>query len=114
MWKTVKLMLRTNNQPESSREAILWQALSLLCSSINATLHERFFGFKRRCINRKSIPSWLAQPGPAFFKTNYAEKMKFYWDEVKILEAHYSSAHIRFSNGRKPIVSANDLAPNPT
>ena len=46
VWKTVQLILKTKQLPNSSWESVLLKALhtvrSLLCTSINATRHERF------------------------------------------------------------------------
>ena len=49
VWRTVKLTLRNLNLPELSWETVLPQSLhsvrSLLCTTTNATPHERFFVF---------------------------------------------------------------------
>ena len=46
VWRTVKFLLQTYNQPESCWEAVLPEALhavpSLLCTKTNTTPHERF------------------------------------------------------------------------
>ena len=44
---------------------------SLLSAAINATSHERFFGFYIRNMNDKTLPSWLVQPSAVLFGCIY-------------------------------------------
>ncbi|CAB4035659.1 retrovirus-related Pol poly from transposon [Paramuricea clavata] len=70
IWKAV-LALRSANLPDSRWELVLADALhsirSLLCTSTNATPHERFFNFHRRSSYGVSLPSWM-QPGPVLLR----------------------------------------------
>ena len=63
VWRTVKLLLQTYNQPESCWEAVLPEALhavrSLLCIATNTAPHERFLGLERRSMLGRVLPSWL-------------------------------------------------------
>ena len=63
VWKTVRLLLRTYQLPESTWEAVLFEALhsvrSLLCTATNATSHERFLGFDRRSMIGRTLPNWF-------------------------------------------------------
>ena len=70
IWRTIKLMLHSRRFPEEAWENVLQDALhstrSLFCTSTNSIPHDRFFQFHRRSMLRKSIPSWLLNPGPVF------------------------------------------------
>ena len=61
VWRTVKLLLQTYNQPERCWEAVLpeaWHAVrSLSCTATNITPHERFLGFERRSLLGRALPS---------------------------------------------------------
>ena len=117
LWKTVQLILKTKQLPNSSWEAALPEALhavrSLLCTSTNATPHERFLSFPRRSIIGKSLPCWLIQPGPVLLRRFVRNKNQPFVDEVELMEANPNFAHIRFPDGRKSTVSFTDLAPCP-
>ena len=108
VWKTVRLLLRTYQQPESTWEAVLPEALhsvrSLLCTATNATPHERFLGFDRRSMIGRTLPNWLIQPGPVLLRL----------DEVELLDANPSFANVRLRNGNEVTVSVSDLAPCPS
>ena len=67
VWRTVKLMLRNLNLPESLWETVVPQSLqavrSLLCTTTNAMPNKRFLNFHRRSMLGRSLPNWLLQPG---------------------------------------------------
>ena len=118
VWKTVQLILKTKQLPNSSWEAVLPEALhavrSLLCTATNATPHERFLFFPRRSMIGKSLPCWLIQPGPVLLRRFVRNKNEPLVDEVELMEANPNFAHIRFPDGRESTVSVTDLAPCPS
>ena len=91
----------------------LHTARSLLCTSTNSTPHERFFGFERRSMLGKSLSSWLLQKGPVLSRRFVRNKDEPLVDEVDLLDANPSFAHIRFPDGRESTVTTTDLAPCP-
>ena len=117
VWRTIKLILRNHNQPESSWETALPQSLhavrSLLCTSTNATPHERFLKFNRRSMLGRSLPSWLLQPGPALLRRFTRNKGEPLVDEVELVDVNPNFARIKFPDGRESTVSVSDLAPCP-
>ncbi|CAC5405006.1 unnamed protein product [Mytilus coruscus] len=113
IWKAVTLALESLGLKETQWESVLPDALhsvrSLLCTSINCTPHERFFNFTRRS---SSIPSWLANPGPVLMKKHVrATKYDPLVEEVHLLEANPTYAHVRLPDGRETTVSVRHLAP---
>ena len=117
VWRTIKLLLHTYKQPESCWEVVLPEALhavrSLLCTATNSTPHERFLGFERRSMFGRALPSWLIQPGPVLLRRFVRNKNNPLVEEVELLEANQSFAHVRFPSGRESSVSTTDLAPSP-
>ena len=118
VWKTVRLLLRTYQQPESTWEAVLPEALhsvrSLLCTATNATPHERFLGFDRRSMVGRTLPNWLIQPGPVLLRRFVRNKHDPLVDEVELLDANPSFANVRLRSGNEVTVSVSDLAPCPS
>ena len=61
IWKTVQLALANRKMPISKWESVITEGLNairtLLCTSTNATPHERFFSFQRRSSIGTSLPS---------------------------------------------------------
>ena len=116
VWKAVTLALRSRKLPISSWEQVLPDALhsirSLLCTSTNATPHERMFPFERRSATGHSVPTFLSEPGPVllrkFVRRSKAEPLV---QQVELMEANPQYAHIRYPDGRESTVSAHDLAP---
>ena len=117
IWKTVQLMVCDQQIPVEKWLDVLPDALhavrSLLCTSTNSTPHERFFGFERRSVLGKSLSSWLQQKGPVLLRQFVRNKDESLVDEVDLLDANPSFAHIRFPDGRESTVSTTDLAPCP-
>ena len=117
IWKTVQLMVCDLQIPVERWQDVLPDALhavrSLLCTSTNSTPHERFFGFERRSMLGKSLSSWLLQKGPVLLRRFVRNKDEPLVDEVDLLDANPSFAHIRFPDGRESTVSTTDLAPCP-
>ena len=117
IFKAVQLALTSKGLPIEQWEAVLPEALhsvrSLLCTSTNETPHERFFSFPRKSTYGKSLPSWL-RPGPVmlrrFVRANNASPLV---DEVELLDANPTYAHVRYPDGRESTVSINDLSPSP-
>ena len=118
VWKTVQLMLTDRKLPQDAWQSVLPEALhavrSLLCTTTNATPHERFLGFERRSMLGKSLPAWLLQPGTVFLRRFIRNKDDPLVEEVELLRANPSFAQVRFPSGRESSVSTNDLAPLPT
>ena len=109
--------IRTHKQPTASWETLLPEALhavqSLLCTATNSTLNERFFGFTRRSMIGKSLPTWLVQSRSVLLRRFVRDKSDSLVDEVELLETNPSFAKIRFPSGRESTVSISDLAPCP-
>ena len=74
LWKGITLARKSHGLPLGCWEQMLPQALhsiwSLLCTSTNATPHEKFFSFNRRSESGKTLPSWLTSEGPVLMKNN--------------------------------------------
>ena len=72
VWRAITLVLKTKRLPTSRWQEVLPDALhsilSLLCTTTNATPHERMFSFTRRSTVGRSIPTWLMTPGTVLFK----------------------------------------------
>ncbi len=116
IWRTVQLALKSRNLPTSEWEKVLPDALhsirSLICTSTNATPHERLFNYQRRSTNGQSVPSWLSTPGPVLLKKHVRNsKYDALVDEAELIEANPQYAHVRLGNGRETTVSLRDLAP---
>ena len=93
IWKAIRLALKTYNLEISSWEAVLPDTLQslrfLLNTTTNSTPHELFFNFDRRSPSGKSLPAWLATPGPIllrkFVKTHKNDDLV---EEVQLVEAN--------------------------
>ena len=86
---------------------------SLLCTSTNATPHERFFNFHRRSSSGVSLPSWM-QPGPVLLRRFVRmSKNDPLVDEVELTDVNPTYARVRYTDGRESSVSLRDLAPCP-
>ena len=92
---------------------MLCMPLGPCCVSQLAAPHERFFGFERRSMLGKSLSSWLLQKGPVFLRQFVRNKDEPLVDEVALLDANPSFAHIRFPDGRESTISISNLAPCP-
>ena len=85
---------------------------SLLCTTTNATPHERFFGFRRRSALGTSMPTWLNKPGPVYVRRHIrSSKHDPLVDEVELLHATPNYAQVRFPSGRESTVPVRDIAP---
>lgn len=118
LWKTIRLCLRTRELDTTNWERVLLPALhsirSLLCTSTNATPHERFFNHLRRTANGESLPTWLSEPGPVLMRNNQRRsKYDSECEEVELLEANPSYSHVKLANGREATISNRQLAPLP-
>lgn len=116
LWRTIQLSLRSKNLPIENWEQVLKPALhcvrSLLCTSINATPHEKLFNFPRRTPVGESLPSWLV-PGPILLKKFIRSKTDPYVEEVELLQSNPSYSYVRRRNGQESTVSNRHLAPLP-
>ena len=76
-------------------------------------LHERFLTFNRRfTLVTSVVPSWLSSPGPVVLKRHVrTSKYNPLVDEVELIQASPSHAHVRLQNGREVTVSLRDVAP---
>lgn len=116
IWKAVTMTLKSKNLPLKNWQDVLPDVLhsvrSLLCAATGETPHERFFGFPRRSSAGASIPTWLATPGPVYFKRQVrTSKMDPLVDEVELLQANPHYAHVRYPDGRETTVATKHLAP---
>ncbi|CAK8698052.1 unnamed protein product [Clavelina lepadiformis] len=116
IWKAVTLALKSRGMNVSEWEQVLPGALhsirSLLCTSTNATPHERFFAFNRRSENGTALPSWLVGPGKVFLRRFVrSSKHEPLVDEVDLVNTNPTYARVRYQDGRESTVSLKDLAP---
>ncbi|KRX34354.1 Retrovirus-related Pol polyprotein from transposon 17.6, partial [Trichinella murrelli] len=110
------LALKSQGLPTEQWPAVLPDALhavrSLLCTSTNATPHERFLVFSRRSTSGRSIPAWLLDSKSALLKKHVRNsKTDPLVEEVQLLEVNPTYAHVRFPDGRESSVSTRHLAP---
>ena len=102
--------------PISKQESVISEALNairtLLCTSTNATPHERFFLFQQRSSTGTSLPSWLTQPGIVLLK-HHVRRSKHdpLVSKVKLIEVNPQYTQIETAEGRQSTVSIRDLAP---
>ena len=115
IWKAITLACKSKGLDIEQLESVLPDSLhsirSLLCTSTNSTPHERIFNYVRRSSTGQSIPSWLT-PGPILLK-RHVRRSKYdpLIDEVELLDANPSYAHVKLQDGRETTVSLRDLAP---
>jgi len=99
------------------REGVLNEALhsvrTRLCTATNETPHERMLRFQRKATFGRAMPTWLLSEGSVILRRHVRSKSDPLCDEVLLLEANPSYAHIRYPNGREDTVSTSDLAPCP-
>ncbi|XP_026322465.1 uncharacterized protein LOC113232055 [Hyposmocoma kahamanoa] len=114
LWRTIPLSLRSKILPIENWEQSLKPSLhcvrSLLCTSINATPHEKLFNFPRRTPVGESLPTWLV-PGPILLKKFIRSKNDPYVEEVELLHSNPSYSYVRRRNGQESTVSNRHLAP---
>ena len=117
IWKTIKLLLHSRTWPEESWEDVLSEALysvrTLLCNANNETPHERMFRFQRQAKFGCAMPTWPLSEGSVLLRRHVRSKSDPLCDEVLLLEANPSYAHITYTNGREATLSTSDLAPCP-
>ena len=83
-----------------------------MCTSTNATPHEKFFSFPRKSSNGKTIPEWLANPGTVLLKWNVrGSKYESCVDKVELLEVNPQYAYVHYPDGRETTVSIKQIAP---
>ena len=116
LWRAIQLRLKAKDLQINQWECVLLDALhsirSLLCTATNCTPHERLFQYERRSTCGTSLPSWLLTPGPIYMKRNVrSSKFEPLVDEVELISANPTYAHVRLQNGRETTVSLRQLAP---
>ena len=116
IWRSITLALKSKNLPIENWQDVLPDVLhsmrSLLCTSTNATPHERFLMFSRRSSSGCSIPTGLLSQQPVLLKKhNRVSKYDPMVEEVDLLDANSNYALVRFPNGRESTVSTKHLAP---
>ncbi|KRX34352.1 Pro-Pol polyprotein [Trichinella murrelli] len=116
VWKTILLALKSQGLLTEQWPAVLPNALhavrSLLCTSTNATPHERFLAFSRRSTSGRSIPAWPLDSESALLKKHVRNsKTDPLVEEVRLLEVNPTYAYVRFPDGRESSVSTRHLAP---
>ncbi|XP_072913618.1 uncharacterized protein [Hemitrygon akajei] len=116
VWKAILLALKSQGLPVSRWQEVLPEALhsirSLLCTSTNATPHERLFSFPRKSVTGTTLPIWLTSPGPVLLR-KHARSNKYspLVEKVHLLHANPQYAYVVLPDGREDTVSVRDLAP---
>ena len=114
LWKAIQVTLHSRGLKASEWEYVLPDALhsirSLLCTSTNATPHERMFNYSRKSTSGTSVPSWV-KPGPIYVK-NHTRRSKNDppVTPATLLHANPQYAHVLLPSGAKTTVSIRDLA----
>ena len=116
IWSAVKLALKSRNWPSSKWDVVFIDVLhsirSLLCMATNTTPHERFLTFNCHSTLGTSVPSWVSSSGPVLLKRHVRiSKYDPLVDEVELIQASPSHAHVRLQSGREVTVSLRDVAP---
>ncbi|XP_042232861.1 uncharacterized protein LOC121873374 [Homarus americanus] len=100
IWKSICLAAKSRDVLDTEWEALLPEALhsirSLLSTAINVTPHERVHSCQGPVFLRRFVRSSKGDP---------------LVDEVELLEANPTYAHIKYPDGRESSVSLRDLAP---
>ena len=115
IWNTILLALESKGLPISAWQDVLHDALnairSLLCTTTNATPHERMFNFERRSSTGTALPVWLCEPGEVLLK-RFGNRSKYdpIVEVVELLEANPTHAKIRHNDGREDSVALRHLA----
>ena len=115
IWKAISCILKSRNLPIKAWESVLPQVMhalrSLICTSTNATPHEKFSNFSRRSSLGKSLPDWLSSPGPVFVRKFVRNgKTDDLVVRANLIEANPTYARVRYEDGREVNVSLQDLA----
>lgn len=116
LWKSITLCLRSKNLELTQWELVLPEALhsirSLLCTTTNATPHERMFSHNRRSSAGTSLPQWLLSSKSVLMRRHgRSSKYEPLVHEVELLDCNPEYAHVRFPNGSEETVSLRHLAP---
>ncbi|XP_059810217.1 uncharacterized protein LOC132383332, partial [Hypanus sabinus] len=114
--KATLLALKSKGLPVSRWQEVLPEALhsirSLLCTSTNATPHERLFSFPRKSVTGTTLPVWLTSPGPVLLRKHVrSNKYSLLVERVHLLHANPQYAYVVLPDGREDTVSIRDLAP---
>ena len=116
IWKAITMALMSRGLSTECWQYVLPDALhsvrSLLCTTTNATPHERLLNFSRRSTTGSSVPTWLCNPGPVLLKKHVRlKKTDPFVEEVELIQANPNYAHVRYPDGRETTVSIRHLAP---
>ena len=115
IWKNIQLALDSRKLPVGAWESVLPDALhsirSLLCTSTNATPHERMFQYNRKSTAGNSVPSWLT-PAPIYVRKHVRNsKYEPIVERAELLHVNPQYAFVKLSNGHETTVSLRDVAP---
>ena len=118
IWRTIKLLLHSSGLEEQHWERVLPEALhairSLLCTTTNATPHERLFSFPRRAMSGTAMPTWLLDEGTKVLLRRFIRnKSEPLCDVVELIRANDNYARVLSKEGKEFTVSTSDLAPYP-
>jgi hypothetical protein len=116
LWKSITLCLRSKNLEITQWELVLSEALhsirSLLCTTTNATPHERMFFHNRKSSAGTSLPQWLLSSKSVLLRRHGRNsKYEPVVQEVELLDCNPEYAHVRIPNGSEETVSLRHLAP---
>ena len=118
IWRTISLILRSKGLKTEQWETVIPEALhsirSLLCTTTNATPHERMFKHSRRSFYGTSRPQWLMNPGPVLVRRNVRQnKYEPMVEQAMLIEANPEYARIKYADGKESLVSVRHLAAPP-
>lgn len=115
IWNSVQMACHSRGLKVSCWEqvlpAVLHSIRSLLCTSTNATPHERLFRHERRTATGLPMPTWLLSAKRALMHCSRNSKYDSAVQEVDILDLNPTYARVRLPSGREPLVSLRHLAP---
>ena len=115
IWKTILLALDSKGLSVCDWEVALPDALhsirSLLCTSTNATPHERIFSYPRKSSTGLTMPSWILEDDVALLRRHNRRTGDPLVEEVEIIDVNPYYARVRFPGGKEDTVSVSDLAP---
>ena len=112
VWKTVRLLWRSNDIPGEHYERVLPKALhsirSLLSTATNQTPHERLLSFPWRVMFGSSMPSWLLNQGTVLLRRFVRNKEDPLCNPVELLTTNPTYARIKYLSGKESTVSTSD------
>ncbi|XP_059803517.1 protein phosphatase 1 regulatory subunit 3C-B isoform X1 [Hypanus sabinus] len=115
VWKATLLALKSKGLPVPQWQEVLPEAFhsirSLLCTSTNATPHERLFSFPRKSATGTTLPAWLTSSGPVLPR-KYVRSNKYspLVERDHLLHANPQYAYVVLPDGWEDTVSVRNLA----